>query len=190
MYTPRYYLGSTFSQAHCNSQAYCSSPYRVWTHAQCAEGAPAHGGGWGKTALRRVNHAVARCDLSSVAGGPSYRVCTHAQCGGGTPAQGMTPLLLQEVLLRRCIAALHTWRRIAAAQQRRTNLLLGHAGHARQHRLAASTFEAWRQVVEGAKAEAAFIFHSLSAEDKALLLATVTAWRRGAARLKRLQALR
>lgn len=106
------------------------------------------------------------------------------------PRHSVTSVLLQEILLRRCIAALHAWRRIAAAQQRRTNLLLGHAGHAQQHRLAASSFKAWRQVLEGAKAEAAFIFHSLSAGDKALLLATVTAWRRGAARSRRLQALR
>ena len=97
---------------------------------------------------------------------------------------------VQEILLRRCVAALHAWHRIAAASRRRTSLLLQHATQAKQHRLLSASFSAWRQSVEGAKAAAAFILHSLSAADKGLLLAAVTAWKRRATQTRRLQALR
>ena len=97
---------------------------------------------------------------------------------------------MQEILLRRCVAALHAWRRVAAARQRRTSLLLEHATQAQQHKLLSASFSAWQKAVEGAKAAAAFILHSLSAADKGLLLAAVTAWKGRAIQTRRLQALR
>lgn len=99
-------------------------------------------------------------------------------------------LYLQEILLRRCVAALHAWQRIAAARRRRTSLLVEHATQEQQHKLVSSIFSAWRKAVDGAKAAAAFILHSLSAADRGLLLAAVTAWKGRAIQARRLQALR
>ena len=99
-------------------------------------------------------------------------------------------LHVQEVLLRRCISALHAWRRVAATERQRSSLLLQHVASRQQAKLAGSSFAAWGQLVEGAKAEAAFIMHSLEPAAKGLMKAAVGAWRAYAAYTRRLKVFR
>lgn len=75
-------------------------------------------------------------------------------------------------------------------EQRRASLLVQHLLQTKQHSLQSSSFSAWQRVTEDAEAEAAFILHSLSTAEKALMQAAVVAWRDRALQLKRLQALR
>lgn len=105
-------------------------------------------------------------------------------------AQYLFAIILQEVLLRRCISALHAWRRLAATERRRSSLLLQHLASTQQAKQARSSFAAWRQLVEGPKTEAAFIMHSLPPADKGLMQAAVRAWAAHAAHTRRLQVFR
>ena len=85
--------------------------------------------------------------------------------------------LLQELLLRRCVAALLSWHRIAVLEGKRTTLLAQHLRRECQLRSVRLAFKAWHDVAAVATAQSSFVMHLLSAEDRAMLTGTLRAWR-------------
>ena len=85
--------------------------------------------------------------------------------------------MLQELLLRRCVAVLLSWHRIAALEGKRTTLLAQHLRREHQLRSVRLAFKAWHDVAAVATAQSSFVMHLLSVEDKAMLSRTLRAWR-------------
>lgn len=85
--------------------------------------------------------------------------------------------MLQELLLRRCLAALLSWRRIAALECKRTSLLACHLWREHQLRSVRLIFKAWHDVAVVATAQSRFVMQLLSVEDRAMLRSSLGAWR-------------
>lgn len=91
----------------------------------------------------------------------------------------VTPLLftlLQELLLRRCVAALLSWHRIAALEGKRTSLLAHHLRLEHQLRSVRLAFKAWHDVAAVATAQSSFVMQLLSGGERAMLTGTLRAW--------------
>ena len=85
--------------------------------------------------------------------------------------------VLQELLLRRCVAALLSWHRIAALERKRTSLLADQLWRQHQLRSVRLAFQAWRDAAAVATAQSSFVMQLLSVEDKAMLTGSLRAWR-------------
>ncbi len=96
----------------------------------------------------------------------------------------MTPIthcyftvLLQELLLRQCRAALHGWHRTATLESKRAHMLADHMRKAHTLQTARSSFRAWREASEVATAQSSFIIQSLPAPERAVLTAALRGWK-------------
>ena len=85
--------------------------------------------------------------------------------------------MLQELLLRRCLAALLSWHRIAALECKRTSLLAGHLWREHQLRSVRLIFRAWHDVAAVATAQSSFVMQLLSVGDRTMLRSSLRAWR-------------
>ncbi|KAL3153236.1 hypothetical protein ABBQ38_011589 [Trebouxia sp. C0009 RCD-2024] len=83
----------------------------------------------------------------------------------------------EELLLRRCVAALLSWQRIAALETKRTSLLAHHLRQQHQLRSVRLAFQAWRDAAAVATAQSSFVMQLLSVEDRAMLAGSLRAWR-------------
>lgn len=85
--------------------------------------------------------------------------------------------MLQELLLRHCVAALLSWNRIAALEGKRTSLLAQHLRREHQLRSVRLAFKAWHDVAAAATAQSSFVMQLLSVEDRVMLTSSLRAWR-------------
>ncbi len=86
-------------------------------------------------------------------------------------------VLLQELLLRQCRAALHGWHRTAALESKRAHMLADHMRKAHTLQAARLSFRAWREASEVATAQSCFIIQSLAAPERAVLTAALRGWK-------------
>lgn len=86
-------------------------------------------------------------------------------------------ILLQELLLRQCRAALHGWHRTAALESKRAHMLADHMRKAHTLQTARLSFKAWREASEVATAQSSFIIQSLAAPERAVLTAALRGWK-------------
>ena len=86
-------------------------------------------------------------------------------------------VLLQELLLRHCRAALHGWHRTAALESKRAHMLADHMRKAHTLQAVRLSFRAWRQASEVATAQSSFIIQSLAEPERAVLTAALRGWK-------------
>lgn len=85
--------------------------------------------------------------------------------------------VIQELLLRRCVAALRSWHRIAAVESWRTGMLVDHMRKQHALQLVRAVIRAWHRDSELASAQSSFIIQSLPVYERAVLTAAVRGWR-------------
>ena len=99
-------------------------------------------------------------------------------------------VVMQELLLRQCKAALQAWKRIAALERRRDSMMSDCFRQNQMVQTARLAMKAWHQLSEAAAAQAAFILQSLPAHDWAVLRTALRGWRGRCQLLQRVIALR
>ena len=86
-------------------------------------------------------------------------------------------VLLQELLLRQCRAALHGWHHTAALESKRAHMLADHMRKAHTLQIARASFRAWREASDAATAQSSFIIQSLAVPERAVLTAALRGWK-------------
>lgn len=84
--------------------------------------------------------------------------------------------MVQELLLRHCVAALLGWHRIAALEGRRAHLLADHLRKEHTLRRIQAMLRAWHSVSEVATAQTSFILQSLSSDDRSVMTDVLRGW--------------